>query len=261
MGEVPSEKGESHPVSRLFGLVGYPLGHSFSRTYFGKKFERESITGCTYANFELPDIGLLPGIIEKNPTLEGLNVTIPYKQSVIRMIDHLDPVSKEVGAVNTIRIERGSGRTILKGFNTDVAGFESSLTSLIGVQKPMALVLGTGGASRAVVYVLDKLQVPFTRVSREPTFRTLSYNQLDDSIIRNHHLIINCTPLGSWPNVGGCPPIPYEGIGEGHFLFDLVYNPEMTTFLSRGSARGALIRNGWEMLVGQAEAAWRIWNG
>lgn len=242
-------------------MVGFPLGHSFSQPYFENKFRQEAICDSSYLNFELPDIGMLPAVIQAHPTLIGLNVTIPYKLSVIRIIDHLDPVAEQVGAVNTIKIKRDSGKVTLTGYNTDVTGFEASLASLIGELKPEALVLGTGGASLAVIHVLEKLLIPYRKVSRQATYTSLSYNQLNEAIIQNHRLIINCTPLGTWPDIGECPPIPYEGIGEGHFLFDLVYNPEITTFLARGSSRGALIRNGWDMLVGQAEAAWRIWNG
>ena len=251
----------SQQEDRLFGLIGYPLSHSFSASYFNRKFENEAFPNCSYHNFEMPSISGLPTLIEELPTLVGLNVTIPHKQSVMQLMTNLDPVAEKVGAVNTIRIERKSGETILAGYNTDVMGFELSLKSFIGQLKPRAMVLGTGGASRAVRFVLEKLEIPITLISRKESNNTLSYSQLDQSIIQNHHLIINCTPLGTWPNVDAFPPIPYEGIHQQHFLFDLVYNPETTRFLALGSERGASIRNGYEMLIGQAEAAWQIWNG
>jgi shikimate dehydrogenase len=247
-------------TQRLFGLIGYPLSHSFSKRYFTAKFEREGIEGCAYELFPLEEIGALPGLLERYPHLRGLNVTIPYKEQVIPYLDELDAGATAIGAVNTIK--RAEGR--LFGYNTDVHGFDQSLRGFLQETgaKPgqlQALVLGTGGSSKAVAFALRQLGIGFRFVSRSPGPGELSYQDLDAALIRQHGLIINTTPLGMSPQVESCPPLPYSALGPGHLLFDLVYNPALTTFLARGQAQGAAVKNGLEMLEMQAERAWEIW--
>lgn len=241
---------------RTFGLIGHPLSHSFSKRYFTEKFEREHIPGCRYELFPLPSIHELPVLLERETELHGLNVTIPYKQQVIPFLYAMDDVVRGTGACNCIRIEEGK----LYGHNTDVIGFERSLVAALKPSHDKALVLGTGGAAKAVHYVLKKLGIPFREVSRNATRDVLSYAQLDVDTIREHRLLINTTPLGMYPDVSVCPDLPYEGIGAGHYLYDLVYNPARTLFLQKGEERGAVVANGAEMLVIQAEESWRIWN-
>lgn len=243
---------------KLFGLIGYPLSHSFSKRYFTEKFEREGLFDMFYELFPLENIQEFPGLIlDKGSILKGLNVTIPYKQQIIPYLDELHETAKAVQAVNTILI--GEGR--LLGFNTDVLGFEKTLESCVDIAgfKGKALVLGTGGASKAVQYVLNKWGIPFTLLSRTPGESSLTYEDLTDSSIAECPLIINTTPLGMAPAVNTCPELPYEGIGAGHVLIDLVYNPEMTLFMRKGQERGARVINGLGMLYEQAEAAWEIW--
>lgn len=257
-GRIDNFAAMEKPACRLFGLIGYPLSHSFSKLYFTGKFAREGIEDARYELFPIPDIKELPALLSGHPELAGLNVTIPYKQAVIPYLSALDPGAEAVGAVNTIKIENG----IMTGYNTDVAGFAISLRKLLrraGRQPERALVLGTGGAARAVTYVLDQMEIPFVLVSRTPRNGQLSYDQLRQEQVQQHQLIINTTPLGMSPNVDTFPPIPYAGIGAEHILFDLVYNPETTTFLRKGAERGAVHQNGLEMLYGQAEKAWEIW--
>ena len=241
---------------RTYGLIGHPLSHSFSKKYFTEKFEREKIPGCRYELFPLPAIGELPALLAREADLCGLNVTIPYKQQVIPYLHEMDDVVRGTGACNCIRIEDGR----LHGHNTDVTGFERSLVPMLKPVHDKALVLGTGGAAKAVHYILRKLQIPFREVSRNASRDVLSYAQLDADTVRAHRLIVNTTPLGMYPEVSACPDIPYEGIGPDHYLYDLVYNPERTLFLQRGEERGAAVANGAEMLVIQAEESWRIWN-
>lgn len=241
---------------RTYGLIGHPLSHSFSKRYFTEKFEREHIPGCRYELYPLPDIRELPGLLEREPGLCGLNVTIPYKQQVIPYLHAMDEVVRGTGACNCIRIEEGR----LYGYNTDVTGFERSLVTALRPTHDKALVLGTGGAAKAVHYVLKKLNIPFREVSRNAMRDVLSYAQLDAAIVGSHRLIINTTPLGMYPDVDVCPDLPYDAIGAGHYLYDLVYNPNRTLFLKKGEERGATVANGAEMLVIQAEESWRIWN-
>jgi shikimate dehydrogenase len=239
---------------RRFGLIGYPLSHSFSQKYFTEKFEREGIINCRYDNFPISDISELKNIIDSHPGLEGLNVTIPYKLQVIPSLDETENLP--IRACNCIRISAGK----LSGYNTDVTGFEHSLLKKLGPNHRKALVLGKGGASEAVRFVLGKLQIGFIQVTRDPGPGELSYQDLTDKIIREHLLIINCTPLGMYPKVQESPPIPFEAIGSDHYLFDLIYNPGKTIFLQKGLDRGALVQNGLDMLVIQAEESWKIWN-
>jgi len=238
---------------RKFGLIGYPLTHSFSKAYFMDIFRRDGIE-ATYDNYAIPEISLLPVLLDAERP-EGLNVTIPYKEAVIPYLDELsDPVA-EIGACNCITIGDG----IRKGYNTDVIGFELSLKKFLSPRHDRALVLGTGGASKAVCHVLRKLHIPYALVSRDPSAADLDYASLDAAIISDHRLIINTTPLGMYPDVHACPDLPYEGVGEGHYLYDLVYNPEKTIFLSKGEERGAVISNGQDMLRIQADESRKIW--
>lgn len=242
---------------KKFGLIGYPLGHSFSGDYFRDKFLREKITDCIYDNFEIADIRLLKEILT-DPDLMGLNVTIPYKQSVIDYLHKLDPVVEQTGACNCIRIRNRQ----LEGFNTDVTGFEKSLMQKWKPEDRKALVLGTGGSSKAVAYVLNKMGIPFLFVSRKKSGaeNQLLYEEITREIMFTHSLIINSTPLGMYPGVNACPPLPYEYLNATHYLFDLIYNPAVTEFLRKGEAVRARTKNGSDMLRIQADASWEIWN-
>lgn len=241
---------------QLYGIIGYPLTHSFSKHYFTEKFEKEGLRHCRYELFPIAEIGLLPEILKNNPTLRGLNVTIPYKQAVLPFLDELGEGIAALGAVNVIDISNGK----LTGYNTDIDGFEQSLRNALGTERPQAaLVLGTGGASKAVQFVLSKMEIPFHIVSRNEE-SDFTYDQLTPEIMFAHRLIVNTTPLGMSPNTETCPKIPYEAISQRHLLFDLVYNPEETQFLKKGRLQGSQIQNGLEMLHIQAEKAWAIWN-
>ena len=241
---------------RLFGLIGYPLSHSFSKKYFTEKFEREGLDNCVYENFPIPDISELKKILAL-PGLEGINVTIPYKEEVIPYLNQTSDIVKKINACNCIKIKGGK----LYGYNTDVAGFETSFKDKLNPSvHQLALILGTGGSSKAVKYALGKMGIEFKIVSRKPAAGAFSYEQVTKEIIQTHKLIINTTPLGMFPNVVEAPPLPYEFLSSEHFLFDLIYNPGKTLFLKKGEERGAKIQNGYEMLVLQAEENWKIWN-
>ncbi len=242
---------------RNFGLIGYPLTHSFSKRYFSEKFKKENITECQYENYQLEHIEEFSSLIASVNHLEGLNVTVPYKEKVIPFLDGLSEAAKDIRAVNCIRIVGGEKI----GYNTDVIGFKNSLLPLLRgeVLKP-ALILGTGGASKAIAYVLKSLKMTYHFVSRHPIEGGYTYQDLTEEIMKDHKLIVNTTPLGTYPKVEGAPDLPYQFISSQHILHDLVYNPEETRFLSLGKERGAVIKNGYEMLVGQAEASWDIWN-
>lgn len=244
---------------RRLGLIGRPLEHSFSERYFGEKFLKEQIGGYSYTNFPLGEISELPELVDRYPDLIGLNVTIPYKQEVIEYLDELDPLAETVGAVNTIAMSRASGRTKLRGYNTDVYGFHHSLEPLMRGQEGRALVLGTGGASRAVTRALGIMGTDFTMVSRKPSGGMLSYTDLCAAVLRKYNLIINTTPLGTYPEVDEFPDIPYDLLNENYLLYDLVYNPPETKFLRLGRQKGARIQNGQRMLELQAEKSWEIW--
>ncbi len=242
---------------RLFGLIGYPLGHSFSKKYFTEKFEREGITDCRYELFPIPEISQLEILISDHPELKGLNVTIPYKQQVFSYLSSKENIPGGLDACNCIRIEDGK----LSGYNTDVVGFEQSFLKLKQPHHTRALVLGNGGAASAVVYVLKKLGMHYQIVSRRlHTDSDLTYNDITLAVLKDFPVIINTTPLGTYPKVDECPLLPYEAITNDHYLFDLVYNPAKTLFLQKGEERGAVIQNGYDMLVLQAEEGWRIWN-
>lgn len=242
---------------RLFGLIGRPLGHSASAAYFSEKFSRERIADCRYELYELPGIGALPGLLERLPELEGLNVTIPYKREVIALLDGLSPEAQAVGAVNCIR--RRDGR--LAGYNTDVIGLRASLDALLGcVEVECALVLGTGGASQAVQYVLAERGVAYDLVSRDESKGNYTYDNLPCEVMQYNKLIINASPVGTYPASDTAPRIPYAYLTPEHFLLDLVYNPPLTQFLDFGRQRGAQVMNGETMFRAQAEASWKIWN-
>ena len=249
-----NQKPETGNQKRLFGLIGYPLSHSFSQKYFTEKFKRENIADCEFKNFSLVDIDRLPELLKENPSLCGLSITIPHKQGIMKLLNSIDPAAREIGAVNCVSISRGS----LKGYNTDIVGFEHSLKPLLQSDQRKALVLGTGGAAKAVTYVLRKLGIEFQSVSRSKG--DLLYSGITPSIIKDHSLIVNTTPLGMFPNLYECPDIPYASLSPAHLLYDLTYNPEESLFLKKGKEQGARIKNGLEMLHAQAEAAWKIWN-
>jgi shikimate dehydrogenase len=245
---------------KKYGLIGYPLTHSFSKRFFTEKFEREN-TAESYENYEIENISLLPGIIENNRQLYGLNVTIPYKEQVFPFLDLLDVAAKEVGAVNTIKIIRNDDKAFLKGFNTDTLGFEISLKPLLKPHHKKALILGTGGASKAIKYVLKKLGIGYISATIEELKENeIRYYDINKEIMEDRLLIINATPLGTYPKVETCPLIPYEYITRHHLLFDLVYNPEVTLFMEKGLSKGATVKNGYEMLLQQAMKSYEIWN-
>lgn len=239
-----------------YGLIGYPLGHSFSAKYFAEKFRREGID-ASYENFEMPTVDDLRTFVEARPCLRGLNVTIPHKQAVVPLLDEVSPEAEAIGAVNVIKV---AGNKLI-GYNTDVIGFVDSLRPLLnGRNVGEALVLGTGGASRAVVYGLRRLGIAPQLVSRTPREGVICYDDIDSTWMRRAGLIVNCSPVGMFPHVNEAPALPYERLTPDHILYDLVYNPLATKFLQLGRGRGALTCNGLEMLHRQAEAAWRIWN-
>lgn len=243
----------------LYGLIGYPLSHSFSKKFFEAKFEKEGMAGYAYENFPIESIDKLPAMLGDNPDLKGFNVTIPYKEQVIPFLDLKDEVVARIGACNCVRVENGK----LSGFNTDVYGFETSLKKYLKPYHTKALVLGSGGAAKAVAYVLKTLRIDYLYVSRKSSpgvDHQLKYHELTADIMQSHLLIINTTPLGMYPAVETAPPLDYNQISSHHYLFDLVYNPEKTVFLLKGEARGAAIQNGHDMLILQAEESWRIWN-
>jgi len=245
---------------KRYGLLGFPLTHSFSKKYFTEKFETENIDS-TYDNFEIDNINKFSNIIKKNPEIIGLNVTIPYKEQVIPFLDELNDSAREIGAVNTIQVKQTESGIHLKGFNTDTFGFENSLKPLLKEHHKKALILGTGGASKALKYVLTKLGIDFISASIEELKENeIRYEDIDEKMMNERLLIINATPLGTFPKVDSCANIPYEFITEKHLLFDLVYNPEITKFLQNGIDKGATVKNGFDMLLGQAKKAYEIWN-
>jgi shikimate dehydrogenase len=247
---------------KTFGLIGYPLGHSFSKKYFSEKFKKESLSDHQYINFEIDSIARFPSIFDQFETISGLNCTIPYKQQIIPFLSEVDEVAMQIGAVNTIKMINTENGLRLKGFNTDSIGFERTLSPLLQKQHKKAIILGTGGASKAVKYVLNKLGISFVLATRkeELSENEINYKDIDTRFIEEHLLIINTTPLGTAPNTDHCPDIPYEALTNKHLLYDLVYNPEETLFMKKGALKGAKTKNGMEMLHEQAIAAWNIWN-
>jgi len=244
----------------LYGLIGKSLKHSFSKKYFTEKFEKEEIQAVAYKLFPLKHINEFPGLISRERNLEGLNVTIPYKELIIEYLDELDYISEEIQAVNTIKIIKENNHLKLKGYNTDVYGFRSSIEQYLKKNHSHALVFGSGGASKAICFVLKELGIKFTIISRKNQGKYMTYQDTDRNLIENSHLLINCTPLGMYPEIHKKPLIEYKAIGKNHILYDLVYNPEESLFLSAGKKRGAICFNGYDMLVKQAERSWQIWN-
>ncbi len=238
-----------------FGLIGFPLTHSFSQKYFTEKFVELGLNDYVYENFPLENIEGLVAIL-KDPSLRGFNITIPYKKQVIPFLSASSDVVAKIGACNCIQIKDGQ----LIGYNTDVVGFEQSLLPFLKPNHTKALVFGTGGASAAVVFVFEKLNIPFQFVSRSASDKAIPYERIDEAILSTHHLLINTTPLGMYPNIEQCPDIPYDLMGPQHHLYDLIYNPAQTKFLEKGALQGASTQNGQEMLILQAEESWRIWN-
>ncbi|GHE46275.1 shikimate dehydrogenase family protein [Sphingobacterium griseoflavum] len=245
---------------KKLGLIGYPLGHSFSKKFYLEKFERENISDINYDLYPLETLDGFQTLYDTDPNFCGFNVTIPHKRNVMAFLDELSPEAEEINAVNCVRIERKNGKAFLKGFNTDAFGFEQSLRPLLTAKHQTALVFGNGGAAQAVYYALKKLGISYRIVSRQRDNGDLTYTDLTEAVIRDHKLLVNCSPVGTFPNIQECPHIPYEGIGESHLLYDLIYNPEETLFLKKGKERGATTKNGYEMLVLQAERNWKIWN-
>lgn len=243
--------------NNIFGLLGKNISYSFSRGYFTEKFLNEGLKKHKYVNFDIPKIEDFPSILE-NSNIKGINVTIPYKEAIIPFLDKLDKTAKKIGAVNTIKFTR---RGNLKGYNSDVVGFEKSISPLLKKHHKRALILGTGGASKAIAFALKKNNIKYKFVSRNPNGRReISYENLSEEILIKYQIIINCTPIGTSPDIHLSPNIPYQFLTKNHLLYDLIYNPEVSTFLSKGKEKGAIIKNGYEMLELQAEESWRIWN-
>jgi Shikimate 5-dehydrogenase len=243
---------------KLYGLIGYPLGHSFSKKYFSEKFLKEGLEDCAYELFPISSINELSSIINSNPELKGLNVTIPYKEQVLEYVTKKTSAVKEIGAANTIKIYNKN----LIAYNTDIIGFENSFVKNLQSYQKKALVLGTGGSSKAVQYVLKKLNIDFLIVTRSEELKQgmINYSMIDENTIKKYPIIINCTPVGLYPKIDQCPRIPYQFISKKNYLFDLIYSPEKTLFLKKGEEKGAAIQNGYEMLIIQAEESWKIWN-
>lgn len=258
-------------MQKIFGLIGYPLTHSFSKQYFAEKFKKEQITGADYRLFPIEHISQFPNLLANNPNLTGLNVTIPYKESIMPLLDELDPISKAVGAVNCIKISGAVGNQlpILKGFNTDVVGFRKSIKPFLEIQHERALIIGTGGAAKAVAYVLAEIGIDCFFVTRNKNTakipadfknKLFSFEEVNEYVIRAFKLIVNASPIGMYPAIDEAPPLPYQLLTTEHLLYDLVYNPSETAFLKQGKLNGAATVNGLSMLSLQAEEAWRIWN-
>ena len=243
---------------RLYGLIGYPLSHSFSEQYFTRKFELEHLDDCIFKSFPIEAITEFPNLLESNPLLKGLGVTIPYKEKVLPYLSVLSDEVKQIGATNSIKI---SGQGLI-AYNTDITGFEKSFVKSLKPHHTKALVLGTGGASKAVQYVLKKLNIDFLIVSRNDNQKNtvINYNMITEDLIGNYTIVINCTPVGMWPHDSESVNIPYDFITPEHYVFDLIYRPEKTLLLRKSEEKGATIQNGYEMLIIQAEESWKIWN-
>ena len=244
-----------------YGLIGYPLGHSFSRKFFTEKFEQEGIE-AQYLNFEIPSIEEFPEVIKNNPELRGLNVTIPYKQQVMQYLDDISEEAKAIGAVNVVKCQLSTVncQPHLTGYNSDVIGFVESIKPLLKPHHKKALILGTGGASKAIRYGLEKkLGIETLFVSRSAREETITYEEVTAEVLKEYEVIVNCSPVGMFPHVDECPALPYEAMNENNLLYDLVYNPLETLFMKKGAAQGATVKNGLEMLHLQAIASWKFW--
>lgn len=242
-----------------YGLIGFPLGHSFSKGYFNEKFKSESID-AEYFNFEIPDIKQLPAVLAANPELKGLNVTIPYKRQVMPFLNSISNEAKEIGAVNVIKVTRNGGQVTLRGYNSDVVGFTQSIEPLLEKHHKKALILGTGGASKAIEYGLHSLGLETKFVSRTEKKGQFTYGEITPSVIAEYNVIVNCTPVGMYPHVDECPILPYAAMDSHTLLYDLIYNPDETLFLKKGREHGAITKNGLEMLLLQAFASWEFWH-
>lgn len=245
---------------KKFGLIGYPLGHSFSRKYFTDKFHNEHISDCIYENYPLTHISQIKDLLINEPELKGFNVTIPYKTDIINYLNRISPEANEIGAVNVVRIRKSGEKTELAGYNSDITGIRDSLSPYFNKEIKNALVLGTGGSSKAVCFVLQKMGIKVILVSRNRKADSISYSDIDSDLLNQSELIVNTTPLGMYPNIDTFPDIDYGLLGKEHILFDLVYNPEITTFLRKGSEQGCSLISGLKMLKSQAERSWEIWN-
>ena len=243
-----------------YGLIGYPLGHSFSKNYFNEKFENEGIS-AKYINFEIPNIQNLPEVIESNPELQGFNVTIPYKEKVISYLGSVSPEARAIGAVNVVKVTHKGNKVVLKGYNSDVIGFTRSIEPMLEPCHKKALILGTGGASKAINYGLKSLGLETLFVSRFERENTIQYEKITPEIIKEYNVIVNCTPVGMYPHADECPLLPYEAMDTHTLLYDLIYNPDQTLFMRKGAEHGATVKNGLEMLLLQAFASWEFWKG
>lgn len=241
-----------------YGLIGYPLVHSFSISYFNEKFQNENIDAI-YENYEISSIEQLTEVLDTNPELRGLNVTIPYKEKVISYLDSLSPEAREIGAVNVIKIEHKGKKTVLKGYNSDVIGFTRSIEPLLEPYHKKALILGTGGASKAIEFGLKSLKLETLKVSRTGKGGAFKYEDLTPEMIKEYNVIVNCTPCGMFPHSDECPKLPYDAMDSHTLLYDLIYNPDETLFLNKGKEKGAVVKNGLEMLLLQAFASWEFW--
>ena len=243
-----------------YGLIGYPLGHSFSISYFNEKFANEGID-AKYINFDIPDIKDLTEILDSNPELKGLNVTIPYKQQVLGYLDYISPEARSIGAVNVIRVVHKGKKVFLRGYNSDIIGFTKSIEPLLEPSHKKALILGTGGASKAINYGLKSLGLETLFVSRYERPNTIQYQSITPEMVHEYQVIVNCTPVGMYPHADECPELPYDAMDSHNLLYDLIYNPDETLFMKKGIEHGATVKNGLEMLLLQAFASWEFWNG
>lgn len=243
-----------------YGLIGYPLGHSFSISYFNQKFQDENID-AVYENYEIPSIDELPEVLSSNPELKGINVTIPYKEKVLPFLDSISPEARAIGAVNVIRVSHKGNKTLLKGYNSDVIGFTKSIEPMLDKKlHQKALILGTGGASKAIDYGLRNLGLETVFVSRYERPGTIQYKNVTPEVVKEYNVIINCTPIGMYPKTEVCPELPYEAMDSHTILYDLIYNPDETLFMKRGAEYGANVKNGLEMLLLQAFSSWEFWH-
>ena len=243
-----------------YGLIGFPLGHSFSKSFFNEKFQNEGID-AEYINFEIKGIDELPEVLATNPELRGLNVTIPYKEKVLSFLDYISVEARAIGAVNVIRVDHKGDDVLLKGYNSDVIGFTKSIEPLLETFHKKALILGTGGASKAINYGLKSLGLETVLVSRFERPGTIQYKDITPDVVKEYNVIVNCTPSGMFPHYDECPDLPYESLDNHNLLYDLIYNPDETLFMKKGRERGAQTKNGLEMLLLQAFASWDFWNG
>ena len=244
-----------------YALIGKNIDYSFSRQYFTEKFKREGIADCQYINFDIQSLDELPALLASTPNVKGMNVTIPYKEQIIPYLDEVTPEATTIGAVNVVKITHQGSKTILKGFNSDVVGFTQSIEPLLERVHKKALILGTGGSAKAIAFGLESLGLEVLFVSRTPQVNAITYNEVTEATIKEYKVIVNCTPLGMYPNSDSYPELPYEAMDSSHLLYDLIYNPNETTFMKKGASQGATVKNGLEMLLLQAFVSWEYWHG